>query len=161
MRSLAATAPGGVAQMQGVGLGWQVWQGGQVRAAGANPGQSGVIAVDVSERAAIVALTNADLGVNAVTSAIDPGTSDSGAGPPLSLDRYAGRYASHAGVLTVALDGEKLSATLTGYEYAAPLSPTDEITVSSPLGPLAFFAPDEDGRPQLLRARMRVMRRIA
>jgi CubicO group peptidase (beta-lactamase class C family) len=161
MRELAAIAPGGVVQMQGAGLGWQVWHGGQVRAAGANPGMSGVLAVDVSTDAALVALSNSDLGVNAVTSAIDPGKPDVGAGPPLPLDRYAGEYRSHAGVVTVTEDEDGLSAKLTGCDETVRLTPVDETTASSPLGPLAFFAPDDDGRPQLLRARMRVMRRIA
>jgi CubicO group peptidase (beta-lactamase class C family) len=161
MRELAALAPGGVAQMRGVGLGWQVWHR-SVRAAGANPGQSGVIAVAEDLGSALVALTNSDLGVNAVTSAIDPGKPPPvGAEPPLPLERYAGEYASHAGVVTITAKDDGLSATLTGYEEAAMLAPVDATTFSSPLGPLAFFAPDDDGRPQLVRARMRVMRRIS
>jgi CubicO group peptidase (beta-lactamase class C family) len=160
MRTLAVRAPGGVAQMLGVGLGWQVWLGSE-RAAGANPGQSGVLAVDPDGAAALIALTNSDLGVNAVTSTLSDVVVPGAVEPPRPFGDYAGEYASHAGVLTITAKEEGLSATLSGYEYAAPLTPVDEVTFMSPLGPLAFFADGPDGRPELVRARMRVMRRIA
>jgi CubicO group peptidase (beta-lactamase class C family) len=159
MRELAAAAPGGVAGMRGVGLGWQVWHG-SVRAAGANPGQSGLIAIADDGRSGIVALTNADVGINAVTSAIDPSVPRADGTEPRPLELYAGEFESHAGRLTLRVADGGLSAELTGFDDTALLTPLDATTFSSPLGPLAFLDPDDDGRPRLLRARMRVMRRV-
>jgi hypothetical protein len=160
------------------------------RIGGANPGQSGLIACDPEARCAIVALTNSDQGVNALNAMLDglgPGAVADDEPAPDDLDRYAGRYASH--LMEVAIDvgaaGDRLELHLTrvddarwgsvrlasvmvgmpsGPDVAAQvhvLTPVDRTTFSSSLGPAAFIDLGDDGRPNLVRWRMRALRRVS
>ena len=184
MRRLRAPAPGGVTKMAGMGLAWQVWRGltpeapRRARIGGANPGQSGIVACDPELGATLVVLTNTDQGVNAVNLLLD------GFGPaavpdddPVPEDRsgYTGRYRSHAMTIDVELDDAgDLRLVASGIEEARvgsvrlpgavgdltyALTPVDRTTFATPIGPVAFIDPDADGRPQLLRWRMRALRR--
>ena len=184
MRRLWAPAPGGVTKMAGMGLAWQVWRGltaeGPLRPriGGANPGQSGVIAVDPDLGAALVVLTNTDQGVNAVNLLLDgfgPAAVPDDEPAPDDLSPYAGRYRSH--VMTVDVDVDEtgsLRAVVSGIEEArigsmrmpgvvgdvtSALAPVDRTTFTTPIGPIAFIDRDDAGRPQLLRWRMRACRR--
>lgn len=177
MRRLHTAAPGGVTKMTGVGYSWQLWTdslgGLRPRIAGANPGYSGVVALDPDRGAAVVALTNSDQGVNAVTMAIDgpgPATVADDEPAPADLGAYAGTYTcrgievevepADAG-LTLRLariddprwGAARLPAVADG-QATIPLTPIDRTTFGSPLGPIAFL-----GEPDLLRWRMRVLAR--
>jgi hypothetical protein len=193
MRALHSRAPGGVTRMRGVGMAWQVWDhqaGTMVRIGGANPGQSGVVAVDPNTNEALVALTNSDQGVNLVTAMIDgfgPAAVPDDDPPPPDMSSYAGTYANAE--LTIAVDASgdgsglaarlvessemRVGATQAGAQVAAglpdpssflgassPLSPIDRTTFASPLGPVAFLRLDGDDRPSHIRLRMRALRRV-
>jgi hypothetical protein len=186
MRELHASAPGGVTRMAGMGYGWQVWRGADAaspllpRIGGANPGQSGLIAVDPVAGLALVALTNTDQGVGALNMLLDgfgPAAVPDDDPPPDDLSSYAGCYASdllsvgvevgeRGGLLlrVAPIDQGRVGAVLmptTFGELTFPLTAIDRTTFSSSIGPVAFIDRDGDGRPQLLRFRMRAMRRIA
>jgi hypothetical protein len=194
MRELHAKAPGGVTKMTGIGLAWQLWQsydGTRLvpRIGGANPGQSGLIAIDPEVGAGVVVLSNSDQGVGAMNGLLD------GLGPaavpdddpaPEDLSPYAGRYRSHIMDLDIDVnaDGDGLElrlgrvedarwgsvklSTVMGGVPAAPtladrtwkLTPIDRTTFATPLGPLAFVGFDDDGRPGLARWRMRAQQRV-
>lgn len=158
MRELAMAAPGGVVQMLGVGLGWQTWYG-SARAAGANPGQSGVLALADDGRHGVVVLTNSDAGVNAAQAALDPGVPPADTEPALPLDAYTGDYESHVGRLSITIDDGTLTARLAGFEETMALTPVDATTCASPMGPAAFLD-RVNGKPTLLRWRMRVAVRV-
>lgn len=186
MRRLWAPAPGGVTKMLGMGLAWQIWRGTtsdappRPRIGGANPGQSGVVTCDAELGAALVVLTNTDQGVNAVNLLLDgfgpPSVVDDDP-PPDDLSVYAGRYRSHVMTVEVALDaGGGLQIVVSGIEEARigsmrmpgvvgdltyGLTAVDRTTFTTPIGPVAFFDADDEGRPQLLRWRMRALRREA
>jgi CubicO group peptidase (beta-lactamase class C family) len=185
MRRLWARAPGGVTKMAGMGLGWQVWRGEtsdaplRPRIGGANPGQSGLIAVDQESAAALVVLTNTDQGVNAVNLLLDgfgPAAVPDDEPPPADLDSYAGRYRSQAMTMEVGADDSGgLRAVVVGITEARigamrmpgvvgdltySLTPIDRTTFATPIGPIAFIDRGDDGRPQVLRWRMRAHRRI-
>lgn len=186
MRRLWAPAPGGVTKMAGMGLAWQVWRGAapdsplRPRIGGANPGQSGIVALDPEAGAALVVLTNTDQGVNAVNLLLDgfgPAAVPDDDPPPDDLSLYAGRYRSHAMDVDVAVDGEGggLRVVVSGIEDARfgamrlpgvvgdltyALTPIDRTTFASPIGPVAFVDLDGGGRPCLLRWRMRAHRRV-
>ena len=186
MRRLWAEAPGAVTKMAGMGLAWQLWRGAAAdaplrpRIGGANPGQSGVIAIDPQLGAALVVLTNTDQGVNAVNLLLD------GFGPaavpdddpvPGDLSVYEGRYRSHAMTTDVVVgDDGALHLLVSGIDEARigsvrmpgvvgeltyALTPVDRTTFTTPIGPVAFIDRDEAGRPRLLRWRMRALRRTA
>ncbi|MFD4994764.1 serine hydrolase domain-containing protein [Streptomyces buecherae] len=164
MRTLHTPAPGGVATMRGAGLGWMIWANAaqsSVRIGGANPGQSGLIAADPATRTAVVVLTNSDQGVNAINALLDAPGPLTGAEPelaPADLSRYAGRYVSHATTVEVTTAGDGLLARAEGYPDI-PLASRDRQTFDSPGGPVAFLDFDDNGTPDGLRFRMRVMRR--
>jgi CubicO group peptidase (beta-lactamase class C family) len=192
MRDLHARAPGGVTKMAGVGLGWQIWRHGErmiARIGGANPGQSGLVAVDPAAGTALAALTNSDQGVNLVTGLLDgfgPAAVKDDDDPPDDLSVYCGTYGSHAMAFAVDLDGGALGVQLveaadlrigatqmstvssafghTDLEAIAkmrfPLTAIDRTTFSSPMGPIAFVRESpSDERPRWMRWRMRVLRR--
>ena len=184
MRELWAAAPGGVTKMAGVGLAWQVWRGladGEPlrpRIGGANPGQSGVVAIDPVAGTGLVVLSNSDQGVNGVNLLLDgfgPAAVVDDEPPPDDLSPYAGRYRSHAMSVDVEVVGDgSLRVVVSGIEEARigamrmpgvvgdltyALTPVDRTTWSSPIGPIAFIDPDDAGRPRLLRWRMRAHRR--
>lgn len=181
MRHLHAPAPGGVTKMAGMGLAWQVWRGEPLRPriGGANPGQSGLVALEPDQGTALVVLTNTDQGVNAANLLLD------GFGPaavadddpaPDDLSPYAGRYRSHAMDLSVEVgDAATLRLVVSGIGEARigsvrmpgvvgdltyTLAPIDRTTFATPIGPIAFIDRDDAGRPQLLRWRMRASRRV-
>ena len=185
MRRLWASAPGGVTKMAGMGLAWQVWRGTtpdgplRPRIGGANPGQSGVVALDPELGAALVVLTNTDQGVNAVNLLLDgfgPAAVPDDDPPPADLSVYVGTYGSHAMTVDVSVDdGGALRVVVSGIDEARigsmrmpgvvgdltyTLAPVDRTTFSSPIGPIAFIDADDDGRPQVVRWRMRALRRI-
>ncbi|HUP86602.1 MAG TPA: serine hydrolase domain-containing protein [Acidimicrobiales bacterium] len=184
MRELHARAPGGVTRMAGMGYAWQVWRGAGAdvpllpRIGGANPGQSGLIAVDPASRQAIVALTNSDQGVGALNLLLDglgPLAVPDDEPPPEDLSAYVGSYASDlmtvdvevgdAGGLVLRIgpiEHARVGAVLMSATFGVltyPLTPVDRTTFSSTMGPVAFIDVDDDGRPQLLRWRMRALRR--
>jgi CubicO group peptidase (beta-lactamase class C family) len=158
------------------------------RIGGANPGQSGIIATDPEARCAVVALTNSDQGINAVNAALDgfgPQSVPDDEPAPEDLSGYVGRYGSHLmevdvslaesgglelrlqrvddvrwGAMRVAGVMPGVTAGSTTGELVHPLMPLDRTTFSSPIGPIAFVDADGDGRPRLLRLRMRAQRRI-
>ncbi|MBC2876956.1 MULTISPECIES: serine hydrolase domain-containing protein [Streptomyces] len=164
MRTLHIPAPGGVATMLGAGFGWMIWANAvqsSVRVGGANPGQSGLIAADPATRTAVVVLTNSDQGIDAVTALLDRPGPPPGPGPgpgPVHVSRYAGRYVSQAAVVDITPTGDGLLARIEGHP-ALPLAPRDRRTFDSPGGPVAFLGFDDQGTPDSLRFRMRVMRR--
>ena len=184
MRRLWARAPGGVTKTAGMGLAWQVWRGEtpedplRPRIGGANPGQSGLIALDPEGGAAMVALTNTDQGVNAINMLLDgfgPAAVPDDDPPPDDLSDYAGRYRSHAMTMEVDVDAGALRVVVVGITEARigamrmpgvvgdltyALTPIDRTTFATPIGPIAFIDRDADDRPQLLRWRMRAHRRI-
>jgi CubicO group peptidase (beta-lactamase class C family) len=184
MQELHAAAPGGVTKQAGMGLAWQVWRGAtpadplRPRIGGANPGQSGLIAVDPSTGTALVVLTNTDQGVNAVNLLLDgfgPAAVPDDDPAPADLRPYVGRYRSHAVTLDIRVgpdDALQLVASdieearvgamrLPGAagELTYDLDPVDRTTFRTPIGPVAFIDRDDEGRPQLLRWRMRAHRR--
>ena len=191
MRRLHAPAPGGVAKMAGVGFGWQIWHHGErtiARIGGANPGQSGLLAIDPVAGTALAALTNSDQGVNLVSGMLDgfgPATAKVDGDPPEDLSAYCGTFFSHAMAVEVELVDGALSVRLaaapdirwgatqtssltavgiTDIEEIAkmrfPLTPVDRTTFASPAGPIAFLRADpSDDAPQWIRWRMRVLRR--
>jgi hypothetical protein len=138
--------------MQGAGAGWMVWHGSS-RIGGANPGMSGYLVTDPAGEVGLVALTNGDVGVNAVAAILDadaPAPPDPGP-LPLDLSMFEGEYVSHAMRVIVEVRDGELVAEISG--ASAPLTPIDAHTFNSMLGPVAFF----DG---MARWRMRVMRRV-
>lgn len=192
MRALHARAPGGVTKMVGVGLGWQIWRHGDRtigRIGGANPGQSGLVAVDPVAGTALAALTNSDQGVNLVTGLLDgfgPAAVKDDDDPPADLSVYCGTYESHAMAFAVDIDAGALGVQLveaadmrigatqmstvssafghTDLEAIAmtrfPLTAIDRTTFSSPMGPIAFVRESpSDEGPRWMRWRMRVLRR--
>lgn len=192
MRDLHAPAPGGVTKMAGVGFGWQIWRHGErtiARIGGANPGQSGLVAVDPAAGTALAALTNSDQGVNLVSGMLDgfgPAAVKDDDDPPADLSAYCGVYESHAMAFAVELDGDSLTVQLVGAtdmrigatqmstvssvfghtdieeiaKMRFPLTPIDRTTFSSPMGPVAFLRESPaDERPRWMRWRMRVLRR--
>ena len=186
MRQLWSKAPGGVTKMAGMGLAWQVWRGLtpgaplRPRIGGANPGQSGVVACDPELGAALVVLTNTDQGVNAVNLLLDgfgpAAVVDDGPAPD-DLSVYVGRYRSHVMTLDVDLDDAgALRAVVSGIEEARigsvrmpgvvgdltyALTAIDRTTFATAIGPIAFIDADDEGRPRLLRWRMRALRRVS
>ena len=186
MRELWAAAPGGVTKMAGVGLAWQLWRGQAAgdplrpRIGGANPGQSGVVAIDPVKAVGLVVLSNSDQGVNGVNLLLDgfgPAAVPDDVAPPEDLSVYAGRYRSHAMSVDVEVaGGGGLRVVVGGIEAARigsmrmpgvigdltyALTAVDRTTWASPIGPIAFIDPDEAGRPRLLRWRMRAYRRVS
>jgi CubicO group peptidase (beta-lactamase class C family) len=160
------------------------------RIGGANPGQSGLIAADPDVGCAVVVLTNSDQGVGAMNALLDglgPAAVPDDDPAPADLSVYAGRYRSHIMDVDVAVneagDGLELRlgrvedprwgsvklSTVMGGVPSGPavgaqtwaLSAVDRTTFATPLGPLAFLDRDDDGRPALLRWRMRVQRRVS
>ncbi|HVM10632.1 MAG TPA: serine hydrolase domain-containing protein [Acidimicrobiales bacterium] len=193
MRQLHARAPGGVTKMRGVGMAWQVWDhptGTIVRIGGANPGQSGVVALDPNTDQVLVALTNSDQGVNIVTAMIDgfgPAATADDEPAPADMTPYAGTYANaeltidiepsdDGGGLTARLVDSsemRVGATSSSAQVASglpdpkafvgmssPLSPIDRTTFASPLGPVAFLRLCDEERPSHIRLRMRALRRV-
>jgi hypothetical protein len=180
MQRLHTIAPGGVTAMKGVGYSWQLWTGPaglRARIAGANPGYSGILAIDPDSQSAVVVLTNSDQGVNAVTMALDgPGaaTVADDDPPPADLSPYAGTYACRGIEVEVGPAETGLSLRLARVDdprwgaarlpavadgrATIPLTAIDRTTFASPLGPLAFLG-SSTGRPDLLRWRMRVLAR--
>ena len=151
-------APGGVVQMLGVGLGWQTWYGSawpraRIRAS------RGVLALADDGRHGVVVLTNTDVGVNAAQAALDPGAPPADTEPVLPLDAYTGNYESHVGRLSITVDDGTLTARLAGFDQTTALTPVDATTCASPMGPAAFLD-RVDGKPTLLRWRMRVAVRV-
>ena len=126
---------------------------------GANPGQSGVLALADDGRHGVVVLTNSDAGVNAAQAALDPGAPPADTGPALPLDAYTGDYESHVGRLSITVDDGTLTARLVGFDQTAALTPVDATTCASPMGPAAFLD-RVDGKPTFLRWRMRVAVRV-
>jgi hypothetical protein len=189
MQELHAPAPGGVSKRGGGGLEWPVWRGAgrgdpvRPRIGGANPGQSGIVAVDPTTASALVVLTNTDQGVNAVNLLLDgfgPAAVPDDDPAPADLGPYVGRYRSHALTLVVRLTADgaggarRLQLVASDIEEARVgamrlpgavceltyvLDPVDGTTFRTPIGPVAFIDPDDAGRPQLLRWRMRAHRR--
>ena len=185
MRRLWAPAPGGVTKTAGMGLAWQVWRGATAdaplrpRIGGANPGQSGIVACDPEGGRALVVLTNTDQGVNAVNALLDgfgPAAVPDDDPPPPDLSPYTGRYRSHAMALDVSVaDDGGLRLVVSGIQEARvgamrlpgvvgdltyALTPIDRTTFATPIGPIAFIDRDAEGRPLLLRWRMRAHRRV-
>jgi CubicO group peptidase (beta-lactamase class C family) len=195
MRELHGRAPGGVTKMAGVGLAWQLWRAADgtrlvPRIGGANPGQSGLIAIDPDVGCAVVVLTNSDQGVGAMNGLLDglgPAAVPDDEPAPADLSPYAGRYSSHVMDVDVAVNAAgdglelrlgrvedprwgsvKLSTVLGGVpagpslgEQTWNLTPIDRTTFATPLGPIAFLDRDDAGRPALARWRMRAQRRVS
>jgi CubicO group peptidase (beta-lactamase class C family) len=162
MRRQHVAAPGGVVQMAGCGLGWQIWRnelGETVRHGGAYPGHSAIVALDPVADVALAIMIPTAAGISAINAILDPQDPIVTEGPPSSLDAYVGEYASHAVKVAIARAGEGLTAEIGGFP-PVPVQPVDRTTFTAMGQPFAFFDFDERGAPRYLRFRMRVQRRL-
>ena len=165
MRTLQVTAPGGVVQMTGVGLGWQIWRndhGQTIRHGGAYPGQAAIVVVDPSTDATLAMMMPIAAGINAMNALLDSPDAIVTDVPPVSLDAYVGEYASHAISIAIerTVDGG-LQATGSGGLPPFPITPVDRSTFTVAGAPFAFLDFDDRGAPRLMRWRMRVQRRVS
>ena len=164
MRTHQVAAPGGVVQMTGVGLGWQIWRsenGETIRHGGAYPGQAAVVVTDPHTDATLAMMMPIAAGINAMNALLDSPDVVAIDEPPVSLDAYVGEYASHAMSIVVSRtpDGG-LQATGSGGLPPFPITPVDRSTFTVMGSRFAFLDFDDRGAPGLMRWRMRVQRRI-
>jgi hypothetical protein len=165
MRKRRVTAPGGVAQMTGVGLGWQIWRnelGETVRHGGAYPNHSAIIVLDPATDATIVMMMPTQVAIEAMNALLDAGgpvvATD---GQPGSLELYAGEFKSHAMRMVLECDGDRVLQMSVNGAPGFPLEVVDRSTFAILGSPFAIFDFDERGAPQLIRWRMRVQARVS
>jgi hypothetical protein len=161
MRTMHATAPGGVVQMAGCGLGWQVWRndhGETVRHAGGYPGHTGYLAVDERAGVVLAVLVPSQTGISFINEIVDPQDVVPTDEPPASLELYVGEYGSHAMTLHVQRRDDG-GLQIEGPIGTIPAEPVDRGTFTVFGSPFAFCDFDERGAPRLLRFQMRVQAR--
>jgi CubicO group peptidase (beta-lactamase class C family) len=162
MRTMHVTAPGGVVQNAGFGLGWQIWRnehGETARHGGAFPGMSAVLVHDVARDAAVAFMSPFGAGINSINPLLDPRGAVVTDVQPERLDVYAGRYESQTVKIAIDVVGDGLQLTLGGFP-PMPISVVDRSTFTLAGEPFAFFGFDDDGAPRFLRFRMRVQPRV-
>ena len=163
MRTLRVTAPAGVVENCGFGLGWQIWRnpfGQTARHGGAYPGKAAMLVVDDERDAALAFMSPHAGAINDINRLLDDRGAVAVGAPVENLDAYVGRYRSQTMTIAVERNGEGLTLQLEPYP-AMPIEPVDRSTFTLVGEPFAFIDFDQRGSPNFMRFRMRVQRRIA